>query len=452
MASRPPLRQRLSWRLEYVGYQFFVWLLQRLPFSAVDHLGCGVGWILFYASRHYRELAVRNLRIAYGSEKSLAEINTLARQTCQRTISNFMGSLKTTVIATEKVEQHVSFQGKEHLDSALSQGKGAILVLGHMGNWEILNRLHQFLPKGTPAGGIYQPLKNPLVNAHLLKCREQDGSHFFNKRDGFHAPASFVKQGGLLIVVADQRVGRAGISLPFFNRLSSLSPLPALLARKAGSPVIEAGIETIAPGQWQVVFRPLPPKPDTENIIQTLEELVRRSPADYLWLHNRWRLSRKFPLTMKSKESKTPYPDTTPLRILVITTRTPDSRLAEHLSEQGKGRNFPLSIEFLQIHSHQPTESESSSAHHHAIAPTGAQLAAQISTIDEEAPYPIEMLLVDTPTPEIALALHRSAVPDIRINDKELPLLDFALTLTKQQVPNAGTAPASPKDTAAPPA
>ena len=181
-------------------------LMKPLPLEFIDRIGALTGWLLFHLSPHYRRLAIRNLRIAYGQEKALEEIQILARETCERTIANFLGTLKTTILPTAEIDQHVSLSGLPQLAQTLEKGKGAILVLGHMGNWEVLNRLHQYLPKGTAAGGIYQPLKNPLVDKHLLRQREQDGSQMFNKREGFHGPASFVKNGGLLIIVADQKV------------------------------------------------------------------------------------------------------------------------------------------------------------------------------------------------------------------------------------------------------
>ena len=402
-----------------------------------------MGFFFYHLSPSYRSLVIRNLRIAFGEERTSQDIQKLARQTCQRTIANFLGTLKTTLLPTEQVSDHVTIEGLEHLNEALAQGKGAILVLGHMGNWEILNRLHQFLPPDTPAGGIYQPLKNPLVDARLLQRREQDGSRMFNKRGGFHAPASFVKNGGLLIVVADQKVGRAGIAIPFFKRLSSLSPLPALLARKAASPILAAGIETIDPGHWRVVIKPLPARPQTETIIQALEKLIRRSPADYLWLHDRWRLASKRPLSVKGKETKTPPPKTIPVRILVVSHRSSDPHLEERLLEHRRAQDFALSFEFLRIHSHESIGDENSPSHYHAIAPTGAQLVSQISVIDRQAPHPLEILLVDTPTPELRQALSSKSMPAVVLNEKQLPLFDFILSLSINQASEVSAPPAT---------
>ena len=434
MARRFPLTKRISWRFEYAGYRVMAAALSIIPFSIIDRAGATIGFFFYFLSPRYRALAIRNLRIAYGKEKTSSQIKSLARETCQRTIANFLGTLKTTILPTKEVEEQVSLLGIEHLYEALAQGKGAILVLGHMGNWEILNRLHQFLPANTPAGGIYQPLKNPLVDAHLLERREQDGSKFFNKREGFHAPASFVKKGGLLIVVADQKVGRAGVPIPFFGRLSSLSPLPALLARKAGAPVLAAGIETVAPGKWQVVCQPLSDRPRTEEIISSLETLIRRAPADYLWLHNRWKLDGRYPLSSGSKKSNKPLPATTPLRALIITEHEPDFETLTKFLKQRHQQDLPLSFEYLVIRQ-EPQQGHPTKEFpiYEAVAPTAELLSAQIKKIDHLKPYPLETALIETPNSTIQRALTLTTIPRTLTNRERLPFSEFLQTLTAPQ-------------------
>ena len=427
MPKRPSTFKALSWRFEFFGYRLMEVVLGALPLPLIDRLGSGIGFVFYYLSPKYRHLAIRNLRLAFGTEKDLPEIHSLARATCQRTIANFLGTMKTTLLPTDKIEPHVSFQGLDELYQALSQGKGAFLVLGHMGNWEILNRLHQFLPPGTAAGGIYQPLKNRLVNAHLLRLRQQDGSRFFSKKGGFHAPAGFVKNGGLLIVVADQKVGRAGSTIPFFGRLSSLSPLPALLARKTKAPVLAAGIESDGPGRWKVVFQPLPPSPSPEEIIASLEKLIRRSPADYLWLHDRWRLDGRCPLSVTRKEPKISAA-TAPMRVLILCEQVPDPAALTPFFSQQRSNDLPLACEYLLI-TPQPIPSLPLKVQQ-AIAPTARELASRIHTLDFAQARPLELVVLDPPSPVTKEALALLPLPRVLENTQGLPLSEFFATLT----------------------
>ena len=414
MASAPSLSKRLSWRIEYLGYRLMEGLIRHLPLELIDHTGSFAGRCLFHLSPHYRHLAVRNLRIAYGQEKSIEEIHSLAKKTCERTIANFLGTLKTIILPAEEIDQHVSLSGLEELTAALKKGKGAILVLGHMGNWEILNRLHQYLPAGTPAGGIYQPLKNPFVNEHLLKQRQQDGSQLFSKRDGFHGPASFVKNGGLLIIVADQKVHRSGIPIPFFNRLTPLSPLPSLLVRKANAPLFAAGIATTRPSHWHISFEEIP-TPETITIIQALETQIRNSPTDYLWLHNRWKLIAHHPFDLDIKKAL-PIPEaTTPLQVLLLSDNKIDLATAEAFLEKRPSTGLPLRFHHLDTSDSPSTES----------------LTAQIRSVDYSLPYPLQLVILPASDLVLEKAAHLSGIPSVRINRKALPFEDFLEDLSR---------------------
>jgi KDO2-lipid IV(A) lauroyltransferase len=395
------------------------------------------GCLFYYSSRRYRALTLRNLRLAYGQERSLPELRKLARQTCQRTIANFLGTLKTTILPTKKVMTHLTLEGEKPVFNHIKNGQGAILVLGHMGNWEVLNRLPHYLPPGGKGGGIYQPLKNPLVNRLLLRRRTQDGSYLFSKKGGFHTPATFVKEGGLLAVVADQKAGRSGASYPFFGRLSSISPLPAILARKAKTPVFAVGIETARPGHWRAVFEPLGIAPETHDIIISLEKLISQSPADYLWLHNRWRLDGRAPLSLRCRPTKTAPPSrsTTPLRFLILTDhQANESALLDYLDLR-LASDLPLAPEFLELTKleQSPQAERNSIPYHLSTANTAEQLAAQIRNIDFSQPHPLELIVVSSfknPHLSVSTAARLAQIPRVVSNPSRKSLEELLKSLT----------------------
>lgn len=439
MARRYSWTKRLSWRLEYGGYLLIESVLRATPPALIDRAGSSLGFLLFHLSPKYRQLTIRNLRIAFGKEKPLSEIRLLARQTCQRTIANFLGALKTALLPPEEIPNHVTLLGLEPLRQALAEGKGAILVLGHMGNWEVLNRLHQHLPPGTPAGGIYQPLKNPLINQLLLQRREQDGSKLFSKKSGFHAPSTFVKEGGLLIVVADQKVGKQGEPCSFFGKSSSLSPLPALLARKAKAPVFAAGIETQRPGAWQVSLKALGMSPETGTTLSTLESLIRRSPADYLWLHDRWKLDNRTPLSMRCRMGKKPPLTTTPLRLLIVTKGTIDDEVITRYLAQRRPNDFPLQPEVLQLADLEGESRDASPKNSfQTTATTAEQLASVLRKLDCAKPFPIELaILLESSAAHAPIhrAAHLAHIPKVITNPSSLPLAELLQSLSIADLP-----------------
>jgi KDO2-lipid IV(A) lauroyltransferase len=123
----------------------------------------------------------------------------------------------------------------ELLEQSLAGGKGVVLLLSHMGNWEILSRLVHFFPRGSKAGAFYRPLNNRLLDKRVLDRRQADGTRMFSKGDNPLHVAGFLREGGIVGILADQRVGHQGELVEFFGRITRASPLPSLLARRSKS-------------------------------------------------------------------------------------------------------------------------------------------------------------------------------------------------------------------------
>ena len=132
----------------------------------------------------------------------------------------------------------IAIENLDLLEQALAGGRGVVLLLSHMGNWELLSRIIHFFPKDSKAGAFYRPLNNRLLDERVLARRQADGTRMFSKHDAFHQVASFLRERGIVGILADQRVGGHGELVRFFGRLTRASPLPSLLARRSKSSVL----------------------------------------------------------------------------------------------------------------------------------------------------------------------------------------------------------------------
>ncbi len=90
------------------------------------------------------------------------------------------------------------------------------------------------LPEIEKTGGFYRPLNNPILNERVLREREGDGSRLFSKRDSLHHVSGFLRENGVVGILADQRVGKQGELVEYFGRLTRASPLPRFGMPKAG--------------------------------------------------------------------------------------------------------------------------------------------------------------------------------------------------------------------------
>jgi lipopolysaccharide heptosyltransferase II len=117
----------------------------------------------------------------------------------------------------------------------------------------------------------------------------------FDRHDGFEPVIDLLRSGGGVGVLSDQHAGDHGVWTPFFGRLASSSPLPALLAKRTRAALIAAGVYTTGPARWRMVFTERFDQTGasvavlTSKINQVIEQQIRRAPEDWFWVHNRWK-------------------------------------------------------------------------------------------------------------------------------------------------------------------
>jgi lipopolysaccharide heptosyltransferase II len=172
-----------------------------------------------------------------------------------------------------------------------------LLAINHIGNWELYAQLVFTVPEAR-FGTVYQALHNKLVDDLVNRDRRRLGVLTFDRRAGFQGALALLRQPGILGVLVDQHAGNSGVWTPFFNRLCSTSPLTATLAIRTNAVVIPVAIYTSGFAKWRVVLSDeipwTPDNPDklTLDINKVLEKQIRTSPADWFWVHNRWKTPR----------------------------------------------------------------------------------------------------------------------------------------------------------------
>jgi heptosyltransferase-2 len=283
--------------LVYAAYRVFEGAFVLVPLTVCFLFGRFAGWIAHLILPGYRKLVRRNLAIAFEGEKSAAEIRQLARDHFVTLGGNLVSSIKLGVMPREKVEARLTIVGLENRDAAEKLGRGLVYLICHMGSWEILARAKE-VSVGSLRGSLYQPLSNPFMDRLIRNRREQDGTHLFNRSEGFYSPIRHLKAGGVLGVLVDQHAGDKGVWCPFFGRLASTSNLAPLLALKTGAPMLSLGLYTRGLARWELVIHPpIDPKGEGGGKIEPLTavmnghlaDVISESPQDWFWVHNRWK-------------------------------------------------------------------------------------------------------------------------------------------------------------------
>jgi lipopolysaccharide heptosyltransferase II len=317
--------------LIYLIYRAASEAVALLPLKVVFLLGRLLGSIAYMIIPKYRRLVLANLTIAFGGEKTPAELRSIARSHFSTLGANLLSSYKLATLTREEIDACVEIEGMENLHRAAAPGKGAIPVVAHLGNWEVLAQLGPHYPRGKGFGTIYQPLGNPYIDQHVKQTRARLGLTAFDRRKGFAEPIRFLRNGGVSAILVDQHAGDHGIWTPFFGRLASTSPLAATISLRTGAPLVPMAVYTAGWARWRLVvsepIRSSTHDPDvlTAEINLALEKEIRSAPADWFWVHNRWKTPKPEFLLANYRRGVTLPPgmqfsELKPFRILVRST------------------------------------------------------------------------------------------------------------------------------------
>lgn len=263
----------------------------RFLFAVGQFLGC-CAWLV---SRKYRHLAERNVAIAFGDEKSPRELHCLVRNHFRRLGANFLCSAKLTAMPPEEILRRVKVENIEAMAREFRAGVPVVLVLSHLGTWELFAQLMPKFVGFVRNASVYQKLGNRFIDEHVRRMRSQTGLELFDRQAGFEPVIELLRSGGGVGVLSDQHAGDHGLWTPFFGRLASTSPLPALLAKRTRAAIIAAGVYTIGPARWRMVFTERFDQPGgsvaelTSRINEIIEKQIRVAPEDWFWVHNRWK-------------------------------------------------------------------------------------------------------------------------------------------------------------------
>jgi KDO2-lipid IV(A) lauroyltransferase len=273
---------------------------QAIPIGVCYRLADGLAWLAYQIDRRHRQVALENLRHAFGDAWTDAERDRVVRAVYRHFLRMVMEMLHIPrALHLETWRDHVELGGQGPILDRFLDGGPMILVTGHFGNWEMMGYL--FGLYGFPSSTIYRPLDNPYLDRYIKEFRGATGQQLIPKKGGSEQMVAVLEGGGLLSALADQDAGAKGLFVDFFGRPASTFKALALMAIQYQAPIAVGGARRIGPGfryeihceeliepaEWACV--PDPVRWITQRYTSALERLIRRSPEQYLWLHRRWK-------------------------------------------------------------------------------------------------------------------------------------------------------------------
>jgi heptosyltransferase II len=279
--------------LVYLVYRGVGWGLGCLPLRWVFGLGQFIGWLGYLLLGGYRRLAMANIRIAFP-DWSHEEVKRCSRRHFKDLVANLLCSFVLLEKPWEEVRKHLDVSNFERATERINGARSVLWTINHIGNWEIFIFCAALVRSGKHAV-LYRALPNRFIDAHVRRARGSTGLEMIERKHGLARSTGVLKAGGMLAILVDQHAGDKGIWTPFFNRLASTTPLPAILAMKTGAEILPVAIFTVGPGKWRLEVSEFVPKRGasveelTHRINRALELLIIRRPSDWFWLHRRWK-------------------------------------------------------------------------------------------------------------------------------------------------------------------
>lgn len=281
----------------FVSFLAFRALVAVTPRRLALALAAFLGYLAYRTGGRIRDGATGRLAATLGcGAREAARI-------CRRMYRHFALGFVDLVIfggwRRRRLPRVVRVEGFEHVERAMAEGRGVVGVTGHFSNWELLGgyvarRLGGIAVLATTA---YDENFDRL----LVNYRRRLGVRTIYRTEAAAVPLGWLRGGGFLGVLADQDIpSLPSVVVDFLGKPARTPVGPALLARRAGAPIIPMYVVRERDNNYRVVVEPPLPKSTSRNVKRAVEEdtaawsaavarWVRRYPEQWVWVHDRWR-------------------------------------------------------------------------------------------------------------------------------------------------------------------
>ncbi|MCX8118356.1 MAG: lysophospholipid acyltransferase family protein [Desulfobacterota bacterium] len=274
-------------------------IVNRLPDGIALWIGRRLGDLMYLVDFEHRRVALRNLEIAFGEEKTREERRAIARKNFQNLGMMAIEFFQIPKMDLKRYQERVTVEGLEGALKILEEGKGALLLLGHFGNWELMAPMARMIER--PILAIAKPIKrNPWLNRWIIESRQKVGLRIIPPVNATPKVIRALSENIPVAILFDQRGKRSqGVWADFFGRKVPTTAGLAVMALRSGAPVLPVFMIREGGGRHRLIIKdPLPliqtghfrkdVEANTQLFNQVLESIIRQYPEQWLWIHRRF--------------------------------------------------------------------------------------------------------------------------------------------------------------------
>lgn len=293
------IRRKIRYTLVYRLVRFFIFLSVLMP--RVTWLKfCGIlGRVAFRFANKTRTLVIKHLAMAYGREKSTAEIRILAKRVFEYLGKNSGEMLRATKVETlEELKEFLVVSGMHNYEQANQKGKGVIFLTCHLGAFDL--QVSTMALHGLNPNIIGTPLKNKKLNQLLWDYRNKYGAVAIQRGRETFRMIKVLKSGGSVALLIDQDTNVKSRFVNFFGHPAATPVGATVLAMKTGAAVVPTYVHLAS--DWKQRMEILPEIPitvtgddeadminNTQVLSDFIEQTIRKHPEQWVWMHERWK-------------------------------------------------------------------------------------------------------------------------------------------------------------------
>lgn len=296
--------QQAFWRVQAAGFYCLTLIGALLPAAALELTGGLVGNVLRGLLPGRRAVTIDNIKQALPYLKGHPLWGAPGVEIAQLASENY-GNLGKSLVEIcqlyhgrgDHLISGIEVRGREHYEAARGKGKGIICFSGHCGNWELMAlALSRIFGDGAV---VARRQNNPFFNRMVERMRMGYNSRVIYKKGAFRGIMMALRSGESVGILADQAAGpEDGVLVNMMGRKAWATKAPVLIAKKSGAPLLPVFIHREAQGHV-ITFYPehrfsgdlsdYGIQKDTQALSRYVENFVAAHPAQWYWMHRRWK-------------------------------------------------------------------------------------------------------------------------------------------------------------------
>jgi KDO2-lipid IV(A) lauroyltransferase len=292
--------KKIKWLLEAGAVLVLAFPFAMLPMTLALKAGELLGFVFYVLWGSRRKIAIDNVEKAVGAGG--LKIDVSPAQVVRKSFMNLGRSLAEIIkiyfgLGRGLIDS-IEVVGFDNYLKAKERGKGILFITGHCGNWELTAL--GFGARVAPLAVIARAQNNPYLNRLVEKTRARYGNRIIYKQGALMAILSVLRNNGMVGVLMDQAVlPEEGYIIDFLGRGAWTMKIPAIIARKRGAAVLPAFIHREGNRYIGTLYPEVPLSQekdeekalieDTKKFSSYIENYIREHPAEWLWIHRRWK-------------------------------------------------------------------------------------------------------------------------------------------------------------------